>query len=209
MRRTFPILLALIVAGSARGSDYSARVVGISDGDTITVLKDRTQVRIRLHGIDAPETGQDHGSRAKQFASELAFGKQVTIRVRTTDRYGRTVADVILPDGRWLNREMVRAGMAWWYRRYAPADTELARLESEAKAARRGLWSQPNPVPPWSWRNGGGAPQTTAVIGNRRSHVYHKPTCRGATSMSEKNRVRFDTAAQAEAAGYRQAWDCR
>ena len=67
----------------------------------------------------------------------------------------------------------------------------------------------PNPVPPWSWRNGEGVPQTEVVIGNRRSHVYHKPTCRGAAIMSEKNRVRFDTAEQAEAAGYRQAGDCR
>ena len=105
---------------------------------SITVLRDRTQVRIRLHGIDSPETGQDFGSRSKQAASELAFGKTVTVRVRDTDRYGRTVAEVILPDGRSLNREMVGAGMAWWYRQYAPADTELARLETEAKAAKRG-----------------------------------------------------------------------
>jgi endonuclease YncB( thermonuclease family) len=202
MRRTLATILILVAASPARGADYAARVIGIADGDTITVLKDRTQVRIRLHGIDAPETGQDYGSRAKQLAAELAFGKQVTIRVRDTDRYGRTVAEVILPDGRSLNHEMVREGMAWWFRKYAPADTELARLESEAKAARRGLWSQPNPVPPWSWRNGGGAPQTAAVIGNRRSRVYHKPTGRGAAGMSEQNPVEFKTAA-----GYRRAAD--
>ena len=93
-----------------------------------------------------------------------------------------------MPDGRSMNRELVRQGMAWWFARYAPADAELARLESEAKAARRGLWSQPNPVPPWSWRWGEGVPQTAEVIGNRRSHVYHKPTCRGAATMSEKNK---------------------
>jgi endonuclease YncB( thermonuclease family) len=93
MRRTFPILLVLLTACPTRGSAYSARVVGISDGDTLTVLRDRTQVRTRLHGIDVPETGQDFGSRAKQAASKLAFGQTVTIRVRDTDRYGRTVAD--------------------------------------------------------------------------------------------------------------------
>ena len=91
---------------------------------------------------------------------------------------------------------------------YAPADRELARLESEARAARLGLWSQPNPVPPWEWRKGEGVPRTEAVVGNRRSRVYHKPTCRGAAGMSEKNRVEFKTAAQAEAARYRRAWDC-
>jgi micrococcal nuclease len=120
MRRILPFVLILIAACPACGSDYSARVVGFSDGHTITVLKDRTQVRIRLHGIDAPETGQDFGSRAKQLASKLAFGKTVKIQVRDTDRYGRTVADVILPDGRSLNKEMVREGMAWWYRRVRP-----------------------------------------------------------------------------------------
>jgi endonuclease YncB( thermonuclease family) len=149
MRHALPCLLVLLAACPACGSDYAARVVGISDGDTITVLTpDKAQHRIRLHGIDAPEAGQDFGGRAKQAASALAFGKTVTIKTRDTDRYGRTVAEVILPDGRSLNREMVRQGMAWRYRKYAPADTELARLESEAKAARRGLWSQPNPVPP-------------------------------------------------------------
>jgi hypothetical protein len=155
-----------------------------------------------------PETGQDFGSRAKQAASALAFGKTVTIKARDTDRYGRTVAEVVLPDGRSLNREMVREGMAWWYERYAPADRELARLESEARASKRGLWSQPNPIPPWEWRKGEGVPLTEAVVGNRRSHVYHRPTCRGAAGMSEKNRVEFKTAAEAEAAGYRRAGDC-
>jgi len=99
MRRFLPCLLVLLAACPACGSDYSARVVGISDGDTITMLRDRKQVRNRLHGIDAPETGQDFGSRAKQAASALAFGKQVIVRERDRDRYGRTVAEVILPDG--------------------------------------------------------------------------------------------------------------
>ncbi len=95
MRRLLPILL-LVLAFPACAADHSARVVGIADGDTITVLTaDKTQHRIRLWGIDAPATGQDFGSRAKQAASELAFRKQVTIRPRNTDRYGRTVAEVI------------------------------------------------------------------------------------------------------------------
>jgi endonuclease YncB( thermonuclease family) len=184
-------------------------VVGISDGDTLTVFRERTQVRIRLHGIGAPETGQDFASRSKQLASSLAFGRTVTIRVRDTDRYGRTVADVILPDGSSMGREMVATGMAWWYRRYTPVDKELARLESEARVARRGLWSQPHQLPPWQRRRGEGVPQTAKIIGNRRSHLYHKATCRGAASISERNRVRFDSAAQASAAGYRPAGDCR
>lgn len=81
--------------------------------------------------------------------------------------------------------------------------------EAEAKAAKRGLWGQPNPVPPWVWRKGEGVPQADIVIGNRRSRIYHRPTCRGAASMAEKNRVEFKTATEAEAAGYRRAGDCK
>jgi micrococcal nuclease len=127
-------------------------VIGVADGDTITVLRDTTQIRVRLHGIDAPERGQPFGTRARQFTSEAAFGKVVRIEPTDRDRYGRIVAEVILPDGRNLNRELVRAGLAWWFRRYARHDAELERLEGEARAARLGLWADPHPVPPWQWR---------------------------------------------------------
>lgn len=136
--------------------------------------------------------------------SELAFGKEVTISQVEKDRYGRTVAEVILPDGRSLGHK----GFAWWFRRYAPADKELERLEASARTARVGLWSQPNPIPPWSWRKGDGVPRTTEVIGNRRSHVYHRPSCPGAGRMSAHNRVTYSSAAEAEEVGYRRAGDC-
>jgi endonuclease YncB( thermonuclease family) len=167
------LLLFVLPPTPGHAADFLAKVIGISDGDTLTVLKaDRTQAKIRLHGIDAPETGQDFASRAKQAASALAFGQTVTIAPHGTDRYGRTVAEVVLPDGRSLNRELVRQGMAWWFRAYTPNDRELERLESEAREAKRGLWSQPNPIPPWDWRAGKGQPVTAGVIGNRRSHLY-------------------------------------
>ena len=208
MRRLLLYLL-LITTISACEADASARVIGISDGDSIVILTaDKTQHRIRLWGIDAPETGQEFGSRAKQTASGLAFGKTVKILPRDKDRYGRTVAEVILPDGRSMNREMVRQGMAWWYRQFAPHDAELAGLEAAAKAARLGLWGQPNPVPPWDWRRGEGVPQTAGVVGNRRSWLFHMPSCRGAAIMSKQNRVEFGNAAEAEKAGYRPAQDC-
>ena len=138
MRHLLAILLLLLpIIGRA---DFPARVVGVSDGDTITVLTaEKRQVKIRLLGIDAPETDQDFGGHAKQACSDLAFGKPVTIREHDKDRYGRTVAEVILPDGRSLNRELVGSGMAMWYRAYAPHDRELEQLEENAKAAKRGL----------------------------------------------------------------------
>jgi micrococcal nuclease len=95
-----PRLVALVVlawTAPARAEDFTGRVVGVADGDTITVLQGRTPVKVRLHGIDAPEAGQDFGSRAKQATSELAFGKEVIVRRVDTDRYGRTVALVVLP----------------------------------------------------------------------------------------------------------------
>lgn len=210
MKRLALFLLLACWPVTALAADFAARVVGISDGDTLTVLTAEKQpVKVRLHGIDAPETGQDFGTRAKQAASELAFGQQVTVREVDKDRYGRTVAEVILPNGRSLNRELVRAGYAHWYRQYAPDDRELASLEAEAKAAKRGLWAQPGAVPPWEWRSGKSIPVTAGVVGNRRSMIYHAPNCRVAASMSEKNRVPFKTAADAEAAGYRKARDCK
>ena len=126
--------------------------MGVSDGDTITVMHNGKGERIRLHGIDCPEKRQAFGNRAKQFTSTLVFGKTVTVQVMDRDRYGRTVGEVLLPDGRSLNRELVRAGFAWWYRRYAPDDETLDQLEHEAWGTQRGVWADPHAVPPWEWR---------------------------------------------------------
>lgn len=127
-------------------------MVGVADGDTLTVLHDRTPVKVRLFGIDAPEKGQAFGQRSKQFASEAAFSKTVTIVEHGMDKYGRTLGDVILPDGSNLNQELVRAGLAWWYRRYAPNDATMQELEQHARAEKAGLWVDKEPVPPWEWR---------------------------------------------------------
>ncbi len=108
--------------------------------------------RIRLHGIDCPEKRQAFGNKAKQFTSGLVFGNTVTVTIMDVDRYGRTVGEVILPDGRVLNHELVQAGLAWWYRKYAPDDSTLAQLGANARAAKRGLWADAEPVPPWEWR---------------------------------------------------------
>lgn len=145
------LLAALVSVAAAAGGEFRGRVIGVSDGDTITVLRDRHPEKIRLHGIDAPEKGQPFGERAKQFTSERAFGREVSIRVVDHDRYGRTVAEVILADGRSLNRELVRAGYAWWYRRYS-SDRGLGDLEAQARAARSGLWADAHAVAPWEWR---------------------------------------------------------
>jgi endonuclease YncB( thermonuclease family) len=206
------LLVALVLLFPARDAipatdDFTGKVVGVSDGDTITVLVDRTPVKIRLFGIDCPETRQDFGRRAKSVTSELAFGKVVTIHPSRKDRYGRTVAYVILPDGRNLNHELVRRGVAWWYRKYAPHDFVLSKLEAEARAAKIGLWSQPNPTPPWDWRRSSKPtlpPELAGmVIGNERSLFYHRPGCPNAAAVSARNRVVFRTEADADREGFR------
>ena len=93
-------LAILWLASSGMAEDFQGRVVGITDGDTIRVLHNGREEKIRLYGIDYPERCQAFGTRARQFTSSLAFGKEVTVKVKDKDRYGRTVADVILPDGK-------------------------------------------------------------------------------------------------------------
>jgi endonuclease YncB( thermonuclease family) len=139
-------------ATSVFASNDTGKVVGVLDGDTIEVLHNQHPERIRLHGIDCPEKGQAYGKKAKQAASELVFGKEVTIQTHGKDKYGRTIAGVNLPNGTNVNHTLVKDGWCWWYRKYAPGDTVLEGLEKEAREAKRGLWVDPQPVPPWEWR---------------------------------------------------------
>ena len=142
----------LVVTTAASAASFSGKVVGVHDGDTITVLTVAKQtVKIRLFGIDAPESKQPFGNRAKQELSAIVFGRHVRVEVETKDRYGRTVGRVSAADVP-VNMEMVRRGFAWWYRSYAKKDAGLATAEAEAKNARRGLWADKSPVPPWEFR---------------------------------------------------------
>jgi len=152
-RRLAALLLALDLSLLAALPEFSAKVVGVSEGDALTVLNDNAIEIVNLYGIDAPENSQPFGAEAGKFLGGLASGKTVTIRPRGADGFGDTVAEVALPDGRLPCREVVKAGFAWWDQKAAPEDKELERLQAEAKAARRGLWADPNPIPPWEWKN--------------------------------------------------------
>jgi endonuclease YncB( thermonuclease family) len=137
--------------GAAGAEEFVGRVVGVTDGDTLTVLRARHSERVRLQGVDAPEKRQAYGERARRFTADLAFDRTVTVRTTGRDRNGRLLAEVVLPDGRSLNQELVRAGYAWWFRKYS-RDVQLARLEGEARAGRRGLWADQTPEAPWDFR---------------------------------------------------------
>ncbi|WP_296290728.1 thermonuclease family protein [Limnohabitans sp.] len=146
------ILLALVAFSfSAHSSMTVGRVVGVSDGDTITVLtKGNERLRVRLAEIDAPESSQAFGAKSKQALSEVCFGKEATISTANKDQYGRIVSRVVC-SGVDAQQHMVGNGLAWVYARYA-TDKELLSLEPIVRASRIGLWSDPQPVPPWEFR---------------------------------------------------------
>lgn len=146
------VLLAITATVAFVGADtLRGRVVGVTDGDTVKVLVDRREVKVRVWGIDCPEGGQAFGKAAKKRCSDLVFGKPVDLETKDVDRYGRTVAKVSA-GGVDLGAELIRSGLAWWYERYAPNESLYGRLEREARAAKRGLWADAAPVAPWEWR---------------------------------------------------------
>jgi endonuclease YncB( thermonuclease family) len=140
------LLLLLCASAYAEGTTLTGRVVGIMDGDTLTLLVDRTQHKIRLAQIDTPERAQPWGTRARQALSDKVFQKDVRVLVSERDRYGRLIGEIWLGD-RDVIRELVREGYAWAYRDYLNDQTLLAD-EAHAKKEGLGLWSDPNPIPP-------------------------------------------------------------
>ena len=174
---------------------WQGKVVAVADGDTITVLRGRQRVRIRLQGVDTPEKRQAFGQQAKRFTTRFVFGKVVRVVPVTTDRYRRTVGEVFVGD-RSLNEALVKAGLAWWYRRYARRAKLLEHLELEARKARRGLWADAKPVAPWDYHHRG-----KGLRCNVNSKVCHQPGCQYFRCRSCT--ARFDTRAAAKQAGYR------
>lgn len=129
---------------------FEATVVAVYDGDTVTVLTTET-IKIRLDGIDAPELKQPHGQASKQALSALVFGKVITVKPKSKDRYGRTVAR-LEADGIDVNLQMVATGHAHWYEQYAKNDMPLANAQAKAKAEKAGIWIDLNAIPPWEFR---------------------------------------------------------
>lgn len=133
------------------GQETALEAVSIIDGDTFTGRGGGQTLRIRLHGIDAPERGQDFSRKSRERLGELCRRSPLRVRMVNRDGFGRWVADVYDNEGRHVNAEMVASGLAWHFRRYSN-DPVLERLEVEARAARRGLWAAPDPQAPWAYR---------------------------------------------------------
>lgn len=138
--RFLPLIFTLICASVP--FYFSGEVVRVIEGDTVVIRHGNRTIPVCLYGIETPEAEQAYHEEAKRFTELLALGQNVTV----------TVGMVNLPDGKILNLELVRNGLAWWSRKYAPDDSTIANLESEAKAKKIGLWAQRKPNPPWEMR---------------------------------------------------------
>lgn len=151
------LLWFLCVVPPIAAADVAGKVVGIADGDTVTILDGlNRQYKVRLAGIDAPEKGQPFGQRSKQKLSECAFGRSATVEASKVDRYRRLVGKVHV-NGVDCNLRQVEQGLAWHYKQYVreqqPADrVQYDAAEAAARRDRRGLWQDPAPVPPWVFR---------------------------------------------------------
>jgi len=133
--------------------EISGTVVKVIDGDTYDLLlANNSTERIRLAGIDCPERTQDFYQVAKNRLGEICLNKTVKVRYKTRDRNGRIVGDTYLDDGTWVNEQLIREGLAWHFLRYSQ-DSTLAAAEVSARAAKKNIWSMPNPVAPWDFRS--------------------------------------------------------
>jgi endonuclease YncB( thermonuclease family) len=213
------LALGLLVSPSHAVAVINGRCVAVLDGDSIRVLQGRDTIEIRLEGIDAPEHRQAYAERAKQSLSDLVYGKNVKVAGVSTDNFGRLLGRVFVA-GLDVNLEMVRRGLAWHYKRYSK-DAALADAESVARVRRAGLWADPEPVPPWSFRRGPQPPSPSPsadeipagadaapgeVHGNTSSRVFHTTSC--PNYRCRNCTARFRGQAAALAAGYRPAGCC-
>jgi micrococcal nuclease len=159
------ILLAFALSLAAPAFAY--QVIGIADGDTLTLLVDRKPLKIRLANIDAPEKAQAFGAVSHKSLSTLCFGKDADYQVQDIDRYGRTVA-IVTCSGVEVNRAQVERGMAWVYPKYNQ-DRSLPAVQAKAKLKRAGLWADKSPVAPWEFRHP--TKKVSATAGDSTCHV--------------------------------------
>jgi len=155
MLKLFKIVFILAIISTVLAFTVStatiSNVVGISDGDTITILTpDKTQLKVRLAEIDCPEKKQPFGTKAKEALSDKIFGKHVNVEWSKKDRYGRVIGKVYL-HGRYINKEMIEEGWAWHYTEYSHS-SEMAAAQDYSKSHKLGLWNDKHPIPPWEFR---------------------------------------------------------
>lgn len=153
------LLLVLVIAYPALAlADFVARVLTVHEGDRLTIYHDGRREMIYLKDVDCPELKQPYGKQAKHATAAYVGNRDVVIRTLKRDRQGRTTAEVLLQDGRNIAHELLKEGLAWSRRPQTAEDRSLENVEELARAEGKGLWSDPNPVPPWKWK----APKKTS-----------------------------------------------
>ena len=157
MRLITFLVISLLAYSSVQAAVITGTVVRITDGDTVVVLDaNKVQYKIRLVGIDAPEKKQAFGKKSKENLSKLVAGKYVVVEYDKLDRYKRVLGKILL-SGEDMNLEQVSSGLAWHYKKYQSEQSKADRIEYseaevDARDARRGLWQDPEPIPPWEYR---------------------------------------------------------
>lgn len=217
-------------AKSAEPTQLIGLIVGITDGDTVTVLDaNDTSLKVRLQGIDAPEKRQAFGALSRVHLARLISGRSVTVQWQKHDRYGRIVGKILL-DGHDVCLDQIKSGLAWHYKEFEAEQTEVDRQlyadsERDARSQKLGLWHDPIQTPPWDFRHH--SPSTSEaesqnstsvsevaqisglIRGNKNSMIYHWPGCPNYDDIAPHNRVHFQTREDAERAGYRAARNCK
>ncbi len=215
------ILMAWLAA--APGEVLKGEAVAVNAGDLLAVRVGGKARKVRLAEIDSPELKQTFFRQAKQYAEKLVLGKPVELRVKSVDRYGTWIADVVLPGGTLLNKKMVEAGWAWHYRVELPVNPRLAKLEYDAWSKKIGLWVEPQPTPPWEFRRPdtiGPPPETASemdyelilaqgLVGNRRTKLFQWPGCKRYLKIRLEERIVFSSKEQAGSLGFAPFPDCK
>jgi endonuclease YncB( thermonuclease family) len=173
LHRFITTALLILSFSTCAGEMLKGRVVGVHDGDTVTLLMaGNRQIKVRLAQIDAPELDQAFGQQSKQSLSEMVFNKTIKVEKETIDKYGRTVATLLIGDVD-ANKEQIKLGMAWVYRKYLH-DQSLLSLEEAARQAKLGLWADVNPMAPWDYRHGGKQKKARNTLTASRESSTHQ-----------------------------------
>jgi endonuclease YncB( thermonuclease family) len=220
--KTSLLVLMLFLVPQVELKTVNGEVVQVQDGDTLTVKTERNRLhKVRLADIDAPEMGQPFGKPARRLAVDLALEKTVRVNYTFKDKYGRLIGEVFLPDGKLLNEEMLKAGLAWHYRVKHPHSSSLEKLEYKAWHKNLGLWLQKAPVPPWEFRRENRLPSPPTIpenmdydlflsyglLGDPKTRIYEWPECKG-YPKDTKGYINFGNLLDAESLGYRVSQRC-
>ena len=217
-------IVLMYFSTQASPKTMTGNLVVVHQGDTFTIKSippDEKLYKVRLSNIDTPELKQPFGLRAKEFTKNQIFGKEIQVEYKMVDFYGRLVGSVILPQGKVLNKELIRVGLAWHYRVIPSPSISLERLQYEAWEKKLGFWVDPSPIPPWEFRRGKELPVPPVeenqmdydlilnygIIGDPKKKIFWWPACKDYPEKREKNII-FGYKQLAESMGYRSSVGC-